>query len=369
MLPTPRSFNLEHILRKAINRRYLSTAEIIFLLSLSDQLDCNRLFETARFLRNRYFGDNIFLYGFIYFSTWCRNDCNFCYYRKSNQLSNRYRKTEQEIVDAAHGLAETGVHLIDLTMGEDPFYFENQQGFKSLLDLVGQIKKITGLPVMVSPGVASRQTLAEFAGAGVDWYACYQETHNTELFKGLRHGQNYTQRLMSKMWATQSGLLVEEGILTGVGESLEDIAISLNMMRSLGAHQVRVMTFVPQEGIPLAAELFPSRSSELLIIAVLRLLFPDRLIPASLDIDGIDGLQARMNAGANVVTSLIPPQSGLAGVAQSTKDINEGYRTVQGVLPVLERMGLKVATREYYLDWVDREQHKLQVPVKTQRGG
>ncbi len=75
------------------------------------------------------------------------------------------------------------------------------------------------------------------------------------------------------------------------------------------------------------------------MIAVMRLLFPDRLIPASLDIDGVAGLQARLNAGANVVTSLIPPRLGLAGVAQSTRDIDDGYRTVAGILPLLEQIG------------------------------
>jgi len=50
---------------------------------------------------------------------------------------------------------------------------------------------------------------------------------------------------------------------------------------------------------------------------------------------------------------------GLAGVAQSTKDINEGSRTVQGVLPILDRMGLKAATSKEYLDWLTLERINL----------
>lgn len=89
---------------------------------------------------------------------------------------------------------------------------------------------------------------------------------------------------------------------------------------------------------------------------------PDRLIPASLDVDGVEGLQARINAGANVITSLIPPQLGLAGVAQSTKDINEGYRTVQGIIPVLNQMGMRAASLEEYSCWILNEKEKLQRP-------
>jgi len=99
--------------------------------------------------------------------------------------------------------------------------------------------------------------------------------------------------------------------------------------------------------------------NELKIIAVLRLLFPDRLIPASLDVDGITGLRSRIEAGANVVTSIIPPSLGLAGVAQSKKDIDAGFRTVQGVLPELDRMGLRAASREDYAAWVLAERGKL----------
>ena len=73
----------------------------------------------------------------------------------------------------------------------------------------------------------------------------------------------------------------------------------------------------------------------MLTIAAMRLAMPDRFIPASLDVDGIAGLERRLEAGANVVTSIVPPTVGLAGVSQAELDIDEGYRTVHGVLPHL----------------------------------
>ena len=70
---------------------------------------------------------------------------------------------------------------------------------------------------------------------------------------------------------------------------------------------------------------------ECLFIAVLRLTLPDRLIPASLDVDGIKGLKMRLEAGANVVTSIIPRNNSLAGVSQSSLDFEQGLRTVPEV--------------------------------------
>jgi len=350
---------LEEILDKCCQGKPLSTPEITYLLGLKEGHKISQVFQTAQRIRARHFGNKIFLYGFVYFSTFCRNNCTFCSSRTSNKLARRYRKSEAEIVEAASLLAESGVHLIDLTMGEDPFYYRSENGFDSLLGLIQKVKKETALPLMVSPGVVPKDVLAEFSRAGVDWYACYQETHNRQLFVYLRPEQNYDSRLSSKVYAKQSGILIEEGIMTGVGENLLDIAFSTEVIRTLGAQQARVMSFVPQIGTPMLDRKSPSRLRELLTIAVLRLLFPDRLIPASLDVDGLDLLQERLEAGANVITSLIPPRLGLSGVSQPSLGIDEGSRTVQGVASLLDQIGMAVATNQDYSQWVCAEKSAL----------
>lgn len=345
---------LDRVLAKAGAEEPLSPADTEFLLGLESKEDLGRLFETARALRERHFGNRVFLYGFVYFSTWCGNSCAFCYFRSANHLSRRYRKSTGETVAIARSLAASGVHLIDLTMGEDPLFHREAGGPEALAALVRAVKEEAGLPVMISPGVAFRPMLEALAGAGADWYACYQETHNRDLFARLRLGQDYDARMESKRQARAAGLLVEEGIMAGVGETAADLASSVEAMRELQAHQVRVMSFVPQEGSIMSGWPSPDRRRELAAIAVLRLAFPGRLIPASLDVDGLAGLKGRMLAGANVVTSLIPPDTGLAGVAQSEMDIDEGLRSAREVLPVLEEMGLQAATPEEYRCWVDR---------------
>jgi methylornithine synthase len=108
-------------------------------------------------------------------------------------------------------------------------------------------------------------------------------------------------------------------------------------------------------GTPMYQRKSPSRLRELLTIAVLRLLYPDRLIPASLDVDGIDLLQERLEAGANVITSLIPPRLGLSGVSQPSLGIEEGSRTVYNVASLLDQIGLEVATNQDYFQWICRE--------------
>ena len=322
---------------------------IIDLLETDDERAAAELFEEARYVREKQFGNKMFLYGFVYFTTWCRNNCAFCYYRRENDID-RYRKTPDEVIRLSESLAESGVHLIDLTMGEDPAY--HRENFDTAVNIVKHIRSDIGLPVMISPGVVSDDIIDHFAAAGADWYALYQETHNRELFSKMRLEQSYDERMHAKLYAKSRGMLIEEGLMSGIGETSRDIADSLFEMGGIGASQVRVMSFVPQAGSPMENAATPDRMLELKIIALMRIMYPWALIPTSLDVDGIAGLEARMNAGGNVVTSIIPPKTGLAGVAQSSMDVDEGGRTVEEVTKILRSMGLAPASAEEYRSYI-----------------
>lgn len=352
------ALNLTGILNRLNEGSPLEKNDVKYILGLSDPENIQRLFAAARNVRARFFKNKIFLYGFLYFSTYCRNDCRFCRYRRSNHRLSRYRKTKSEILDVAAKMSDAGVHLIDLTMGEDPEFFSE------LISMVKSVQKRTGLPIMISPGVVPDNILVDLAGTGVCWFACYQETHNKDLYSYLRKDQRFETRLEKKQFAKDLGMLIEEGILTGVGESPDDLADSIIQMKESGADQVRVMTFVPQEDTPMGKIIARDSLTELLIIAVMRLVMPDRLIPASLDVGGLAGLKDRLNAGANVVTSIVPPEKGLAGVANHSLDIEDSKRTLDHILPVLKTCGLTPALPEEYLAWVtdrqkDRQKEKI----------
>jgi methylornithine synthase len=352
MTPDTRETRLESILERAEAGDLLSETEVVRLLSIVQKEERKALFAAARRVRDKHSGNRVFLYGFIYLSTYCRNNCRFCFYRASNSDSLRYRKSHDQIVEAAKMLAESNVHLIDLTMGEDPAYFD-ESGFEDLAGVVASVTEATDLPVMISPGLVDEGVLAMLKKSGASWYACYQETHDRSLFEEIRPGQDFDSRLDAKRIARRLGLLTEEGMLSGMGESPTDVARTLAAMGELGTAQVRVMSFVPQKGTPLSDHPPADSGEELKIISIMRLLFPDRLIPASLDIGGLGGLKGRLDAGANVITSLIPPGEGLAGVAQSSLDIDDARRTVASVEPVLRECDLAPATKAEYRQWVE----------------
>ena len=68
----------EEILNRALCGEPLQRDDSLHLLELDEPKEAAKLYAAAREARERYFGNKIFIYGFLYFSTWCRNNCAFC---------------------------------------------------------------------------------------------------------------------------------------------------------------------------------------------------------------------------------------------------------------------------------------------------
>ncbi|MDR0778255.1 MAG: methylornithine synthase PylB, partial [Methanomassiliicoccaceae archaeon] len=219
---------------------------------------------------------------------------------------------------------------------------------KELIDIVKKVDSAVSIPIMLSPGAVAESSFPVFREAGADWFACYQETHNRKLFEERRLDQNYDHRFNQRDWARWHGMFAEDGIMVGIGENVKDIAESIVQMGVQGCEQVRVMTFVPQEGTPMSSSVKKTREDELKVMAVMRLAHPKKLIPASLDVEGIEGLIPRIRAGANIVTSIVPPHMDLAGVAQKELDINNGMRSIDHVMHILEKEGCKMGSNSGY---------------------
>lgn len=329
---------------KIIEGFELSDDDLKALLSLESEEELEKLYYIARKVRDHYFGNRVFLNCFIYFSTYCKNQCAFCYYNCKNEI-NRYRLTGEEVKEMCKALKGAGFHMVDLTMGEDPYYYDDPDRF---IELVSTVKEELGLPIMISPGVMDNATLLKAREKGANFFALYQETYDRELYEKLRVGQSFEGRFNARRFAKEQGYCVEDGILTGIGNDIESTVISLREMKANNPDMVRVMTFLPQEGTPLEgfkedSSLSELKLSELKIIAILRLMFPKCLIPASLDLEGIEGMVHRLNAGANIVTSILPSDSRLEGVANYDRDMEERDRDITSVVKRLRFMGMEPA--------------------------
>jgi methylornithine synthase len=359
---TSPNLSIAAICERALDGTPPDAPELEALLSVASEEEAEPIFAAARELRKRHFGDAIFLSGFVYYTTYCRNHCNFCLYRKGNDFAPHYRKSLDEILAICRGLVDDGINLIDLTSGEDPLTHDTGN-FQSYYDMIDAVRSEMGKPIMISPGVVPADVLVKMHEAGATIFACYQETHTRDLYKKLRVMQDFDERAAARVNARRAGMLVEDGILTGVGDTVADRVNSILEMSRNDWDLARNMTFVPQEGTPMANLPIQSPLHEMLVTAAMRLMKPDWMTTCSLDCESLAGAESRINAGASVVTSIIYPETGFCGVANAELDVDEGLRTVPAVLGVLERMGLRQGSDDEYAAWIEHSRATRGVAV------
>ena len=167
--------NVSEIIDQMVKGVRPPVEDIADVLATTDRTEMQLLFDSAARMRDRRFGDKIFTYGFVYFSTYCKNNCAFCYYRRSSHID-RYRKTKDEVLALSAALEDAGINQVDLTMGEDPHMYRDD--YKELVDLVQGVRDTVDIGIMVSPGAVSQAAMPRLRDAGADWFACYQETYN-----------------------------------------------------------------------------------------------------------------------------------------------------------------------------------------------
>lgn len=347
--------NIINLKERIINKETVLTEKDMYsILSLEDEESLKNLFFLSSEIKKHFFSNKLFLYSFIYFSTYCKNNCSFCNYCSKNNIK-RYRLSFEELSHICTTIKNKSIHMIDLTMGEDMYFYENED---ILINYIKISKKITNLDIMLSPGVIDKRLLPKIKDAGTLFFALYQETYNRKLFTTLRQNQSFDKRNNLRTLAKKNGFLVEDGILTGICENEHDeknmIIESIKEMKKQNLDQLRVMTFEPQKGTKFENKKQKSELIELKTIALLRLLFPDILIPASLDINGIEGMKKRIFAGANVVTSIIQQDSKLDGVVNFDKNIkyDERKRDIDTVIKALNTLNMIPATISDFKNYI-----------------
>ena len=67
------------LIAKAEKGEPLGTRDVFELMSIKDAEGLEELYAAARRVRDKVFGKRIYTYGFVYFSTHCKNNCTFCF--------------------------------------------------------------------------------------------------------------------------------------------------------------------------------------------------------------------------------------------------------------------------------------------------
>lgn len=284
----------------------LSREEILELLSLNDAEHVERLYQAADRVRAACVGEEIFLRGIIEFSNHCMNNCRYCGLRRDNRQAARYRMDDDEILDLAGAIGNRGCGTVVLQSGEDPHYTRDR-----MCGIISRIKDQTGLAITLSIGQRPFDDYRAFRDAGADRYLLRHETANPGLFAELCPGRSLDDRIQCLKWLRELDFEVGMGCMVGLpGQTVEDLADDVLLIRELGADMIGIGPFIPHEETPLKGSRAGDAGMVLRMLAVIRLVTRDTNIPSTTALGVLDGDSRRkaFKAGANVFMPVFTPQ-------------------------------------------------------------
>lgn len=266
------------------------------------------LFAAARRVRENYYGKEVYLRGLIEFTNYCKNDCRYCGIRRSNKNAQRYRLDESQILACCRQGYELGFRTFVLQGGEDPYYSDDR-----ICRIVSSIKeRFPDCAVTLSIGEKERASYQAYKEAGADRYLLRQETSDPEHYRFLHPSEmSLANRKRCLKDLRELGYQTGCGIMVGSpGQTISNVIADLLYMKEFDPQMVGIGPFIPHRDTPFKDRKAGTLYDTLHLLAVIRLMLPDVLLPATTALGTIHpfGRELGLLAGANVIMPNLSPE-------------------------------------------------------------
>jgi len=285
--------------------RTLTNTEFKVLIE-SDRFDAN-LVSLADSVRREYYGTDVYLRGLIEFTNYCKNDCSYCGIRNGNKTLDRYRLSEDEILSCCETGYALGYRTFVLQGGDDPWYDDAK-----LVNLIAAIRKrYEDCAITLSFGERTKESYRAFFEAGANRYLLRHETAN-ETHYNLLHPPTMNMKARQEcLWNLKEiGYQVGSGFMVGSPhQTTECLIADLRFLEQLQPDMIGIGPFIAHRDTPFRHFANGQLRLTLRLISVLRLMFPNTLIPSTTALGTIDpsGREYGLRCGANVVMPNLSP--------------------------------------------------------------
>lgn len=290
----------------SISVNNLTDNELVRLIS-TDEYD-EKLKARADEVRQSIYGNDVYIRGLIEFTSFCRRNCLYCGLRRENKRE-RYRLTDDQIMECCETGYSLGFRTFVLQGGEDAFFDDLH-----ICRIVSGIKeRFPDCAITLSIGEKPRESYLAYKKAGADRYLLRHETADLAHYKKLHPSEMSLKNRMRCLYD-----LKELGYQTGTGfmvgspfQTAESIVSDLRFMQKLQPEMIGIGPFIPAEGTPFSGYPAGELSLTLRLISIIRLMFPNALIPSTTALGTIHpkGREMGLGAGANVVMPNLSPTS------------------------------------------------------------
>lgn len=300
--------NVYNLIEKLEATTNLTKEEMLELLSYYENDEVrNILAVKARKVALDVYGNDIYTRGLIEFSNYCRNDCYYCGIRRDNKKVERYRLLKDDILDCCKEGYDLGFRTFVLQSGEDMYYDDDL-----LCDIVSSIRQLyPDCAITLSLGEKDKKSYQRYFNSGANRYLLRHETANNEHYELLHPNEmSLRHRKQCLFDLKEIGYQVGCGIMVGSPyQKLEYIVEDIQFMKELQPHMIGIGPFVPHHQTPFKDEKQGSLNLTLMLLSILRLSFPNILLPATTALGTIHprGREMGILAGANVVMPNLSP--------------------------------------------------------------
>lgn len=287
--------------------------------------------EKAREKADKIFGKYIFMRGLIEFTNYCKNDCIYCGIRKSNKNAERYRLNKKEILECCKIGYDIGFRTFVLQGGEDNFF-----NIERMTNIVKAIKKeFPDCALTLSIGEKEEEYYKELKNNGANRFLLRHETSENEHYSKLHPAyMSLDNRKKCLRYLKNLGFQTGTGMMIGSPfQKLENIAGDLIFMQEIKPEMIGIGPFLPHKDTPFANEKIGELELTLILISVLRLIFPLSLIPATTALGTIKegGRELGILHGANVVMPNLSPMNVRKKYLLYNNKISTGTESAEGV--------------------------------------
>jgi len=181
--PSPE--RVREIIQKSLDKNRLDPEEMAVLINAEDPKLVEEIFEGARELKKRVYGNRIVLFAPLYLGNECINDCQYCGFRSSNPDVSRKTLTLQELDDEVEALVKRGHKRLIMVYGEHPHYGADFI-HDSVLEVYkqkhgnGEIRRVN-----INAAPLDVKGFKKVKSAGIGTYQIFQETYHQATYNEM----------------------------------------------------------------------------------------------------------------------------------------------------------------------------------------
>lgn len=254
----------------------LSQEQALAILECPDE-ELLDLMAAAYRVRHKWFNNEVQLYFLMNAkSGLCPEDCSYCSQSKVSEAEiPRYNLLSREkLLDGARVAAERQARTYCIVISARG---PNEREMQAVTSIVPEIKQRYNLKICACLGLLTSEQARQLKACGVD-----RVNHNLntsdDYYEEICSTHTFDDRLATLRAVRDAGLEMCSGGIIGLGERPSDIVDMAITLRDLGVHSIPVNFLNPIDGTPLAGRSDLTPRHCLKVIAMFRLVNPDREI-------------------------------------------------------------------------------------------